>query len=43
MNTTSIQLMAPAIKRSIKRKASNKTYALAIIRNLFPWPPKPAA
>lgn len=43
MNTTSIQLTAPAIKRSNKSKASNKTFALAIIRNPFPWPTKPAA
>lgn len=42
MNTTSIQLTAPEIKRSNKSKASNKTFALAIIRNPFPWP-KPAA
>lgn len=43
MNTTSIQLTAPAIKRSNKPKAFNKTFALAaIIRNPFPWP-KPAA
>lgn len=42
MNTTSIQLTAPAIKRSNKQKASNMPFALAIIRNPFPWP-KPAA
>lgn len=39
MNTTSIQLTAPAIKRSNKPKASNKNFALAIP---FNWP-KPAA
>lgn len=42
MNTTSIQLTAPAIKRSNKPKVSNNTFALALIRNPFPWP-KPAA
>lgn len=39
MNTNSIQLTAPAIKRSNKPKAINKTFALAIP---FNWP-KPAA
>ena len=43
MNTTSIRLTAPAIKRSNKPKASNKTFALAIIRNPFPVWPTPAA
>lgn len=41
MNTTSIQLTAPAIKRS-KKVVYPITNALAIIRNPFPWP-KPAA
>lgn len=42
MNTTSIQLTAPAIKRS-KKVVHTVTNTLAIIRNPFPWPTKPAA
>lgn len=44
MNTKIIQLKpTPNIKGSNKAKASNKTFALALIRNPFPIWPTPAA